>query len=73
MVTRAIFVLFSPSPRFLDHFHGLYPGFLVFTSYQIPSHLVYRDPSRLTANIYEYSLTKSTTLLTEKSQCILCY
>ncbi len=27
----------------LDHFRGLYPGFLVFISYQIPSHLVYQD------------------------------
>ncbi len=51
-ISRAIFVLSSPSPRLLDHFRGLYSGFLVFTSYQIPSHLVYRDPSRLTANIY---------------------
>ncbi len=46
------FVLFSLSPRLLDHFRGLYSGFLVFTSYQIPSHLVYRDPSWLTANVY---------------------
>ncbi len=38
-------MLFSPSPHLLDHFCGLYSGFLVFTSYQIPSHLVYRDPS----------------------------
>ncbi len=45
-------MLFSPPPRLLDHFRGLYSGFLVFMSYQIPSHLVYRDPSWLTANVY---------------------